>query len=106
LEIQVPQPKKTVRTVFVNVGIPEDLVARFELEHYSDLQKRVPMGSWQRFLTSLIREHYQRQDETRAQAAILAAEPIIPGAQKEVFRTRGGALATSPAVAANPPETS
>lgn len=58
----MPRPKKTVRTIFKNIGVAEDLVARIELEFYSDLQKRVPIGSWQGLIDKLLRRYLLEKD--------------------------------------------
>jgi hypothetical protein len=36
--------------------LAESLVARVELELYSDLEGKVPFAAWQKFLTELIEE--------------------------------------------------
>lgn len=52
------RPKKTVRTVYKNIGLPEDLVLKIDLELFSDLEGRIPLGAQQRFFTKLVREHF------------------------------------------------
>jgi hypothetical protein len=59
----MPRPKKTIRTIFKNIALPEDLVARLELELYSDVEGRVPFGAQQEFFTKLLREHFERIDQ-------------------------------------------
>lgn len=49
------RPKKAIRPVEKNVSLPEDLVARVELELYSELEGKVPFGAWQKYLEGLIR---------------------------------------------------
>ncbi len=63
----MPRPLKTVRTIFKNIGIAEDVVAIVDLELYSDVQGRVPIGSWQGLIDRLLREHIDKQrSQTRA----------------------------------------
>ena len=59
------RPKKTIRTIFKTIGLPEDLVARLELDLFSELEGRVPLGAQQEFFTKLIREHYVKLDARR-----------------------------------------
>jgi len=51
--------RKTIRTVYMNVGVPEDLAAKLRLELYSDLEGRVPHGALQEFFTKLLTEHFK-----------------------------------------------
>lgn len=57
----MPRPRKTVRTVYKNIGLPEDLVLKIDLELFSDLEGRIPLGAQQRFFTKLVREHFDSQ---------------------------------------------
>jgi hypothetical protein len=50
------RPKKIDRPVEKRVMLAESLVARVELELYSDLEGKVPFAAWQKFLTELIEE--------------------------------------------------
>ena len=56
------RPKKTIRTVYKNIGLPEDLVARIELELYSEVEGRIPFGAQQAFFTNLLTEHFAVRD--------------------------------------------
>lgn len=49
------RPRKAIRPVEKTVSLPEDLVARVELELYSELEGKVPFGAWQKYLERLIR---------------------------------------------------
>jgi hypothetical protein len=53
------RPKNTLRTVYFNVGLPEDLAAKVKLHLYSDLEGRIPFGTLQEFFTSLVRKHFK-----------------------------------------------
>ena len=57
----MPKPAKIIRPVQKNIALPEDLVVRVELELYSDVQQRVPMGAWQTLITELLTEWLQRR---------------------------------------------
>lgn len=56
------RPKKIVQSVSKNIALPQDLVARMELELYSDLEGKIPFGAQQKFFERVLREHYARQD--------------------------------------------
>ena len=57
------RPKKTVRTVFKNIGVPEDLVEKINIELYSELEGKIPFGAQQAFFTKLLREHFDGSDK-------------------------------------------
>lgn len=50
------RPRKAIRSVEKNVSLPEDLVAKVDLELWSELEGKVPFGAWQRYVERLIRE--------------------------------------------------
>lgn len=56
------RPKKTIRTVFQNIGLPEDLVAKVELELYSEVEGRIPFGAKQEFYTKLVRDYFNQKE--------------------------------------------
>lgn len=55
------RPRKTIRTIYTNVGIPEDLYAKVQLELYSEVEGKVPFGAQQEFYTRLLREHFAKK---------------------------------------------
>ena len=57
----MPRPRKAIRPVEKNISLPEDLVARVNLELYSDLEGKVPFGAWQRYVEGLIRADLERR---------------------------------------------
>ena len=57
----MPRPRKAIRPVEKNISLPEDLVARVDLELYSDLEGKVPFGAWQRYVEGLIRADLERR---------------------------------------------
>ena len=56
------RPKQTVRTVYIHVGLPEDLVAQLQLHLFSDVEGKIPMGAQQAFFTKLVREHFAQKE--------------------------------------------
>ena len=48
------RPKKTDRPIEKNISLPQSIVARVELELFSELEGRVPFGAWQRYIVGLI----------------------------------------------------
>ena len=56
------RPKKTVRTVPKNICLPEDLVAKMELELYSEVEGKIPFGAQQEFFTRLLRDYFTKVD--------------------------------------------
>lgn len=58
----MPRPKRTVRTIYKNIALPEDLVAKLELELFSEVEGRIPFGSQQEFFTKLLRQYFADQE--------------------------------------------
>lgn len=52
------RPTKTIRTVYKNIGLPEDLVAKMELELFSEVEGKIPFGAQQAFFTHLLKEYF------------------------------------------------
>lgn len=48
------RPKKTDRPIEKNISLPQSIVARVELELFSELEGKVPFGAWQRYIVGLI----------------------------------------------------
>jgi hypothetical protein len=59
------RPKKTIRTVYTNIGLPEDLAARVKLELYSEVEGKIPFGAQQEFFSNLLREYFNKQQEAQ-----------------------------------------
>lgn len=71
------KPKKNIPNIFLKVGLPEDLVARIQLELHSDLEGKIPFGAQQQFFENLVRKHYAEQDAARAKAThAVVTEPF------------------------------
>lgn len=56
----MPRPPNIIRPTRLEVSIPEDLRARLELHLWSDTEKRVPHGAYQRLINQLLREHLDK----------------------------------------------
>lgn len=55
----MPRPRKTVRTVFKHIGIPEDLAAKMEIHLFSTVEGKIPLGAQQEFITGLLRDYFE-----------------------------------------------
>ena len=47
------RPKKVIRTQYLHVGIREDVMARVNVELYSEVEGRIPQGAYQAVVTQL-----------------------------------------------------
>lgn len=56
----MPRPPKAIKPIEKNISLPTDVVARIDLELFSDVQGRVPHGAWSRLVESLLREHIKK----------------------------------------------
>ncbi len=56
------RPKGLVRRMSKNISLPEDIVARMELELYSEVDGRIPIGAQSQLIEQLLRKHYAQQD--------------------------------------------
>lgn len=63
------RPRKAVPSIEKNISLPRDLVARVDLELYSDLEGKVPFGAWQRYVESLIRADLERRARVSGEAS-------------------------------------
>lgn len=64
----MPRPRKAIRPIEKNISLPEDIVARVDLELFSEVEGKVPFGAWQRYVEALIRADLARRDEGKGQA--------------------------------------
>lgn len=48
-----------------NLQLPSDIVAKIDLELWSDLEGRVPHGAWSRLVTQLLQQHLDNQKESK-----------------------------------------
>jgi hypothetical protein len=55
------RPKNLIPTVYLNLGLPEDLHARLTILLFSETENRVPLGGYQEFFVTLLREYFSHQ---------------------------------------------
>lgn len=53
------RPPSIIRSVKLTTMLPEDIWSRLTLHLYSELEGRVPVGAYQRFLVERIREYFE-----------------------------------------------
>ena len=58
----MPRPKKIDRPVPKTLHLPESLVAQVDLLLFSEVEGRVPMGAWQKYLSSLILQDLEKRN--------------------------------------------
>lgn len=67
------RPKKTIPTIYRNIGLPADLVEKMDQELHSEVEGRIPFGAQQRFFTKLLRDYFdQSETEAETPAPIIA----------------------------------
>lgn len=47
------RPRKVIRTRFLHVGIREDVMAKVNIQLFSEVEGRVPQGAYQTLVTQL-----------------------------------------------------
>lgn len=52
---------KIRKQISKHLMLPEDLVAKVDLELWSDLEGKVPFGQWQKLVTGLLEEWVERK---------------------------------------------
>lgn len=57
-EYPMPKPPNPIPTVYLNVGIREDLKAKLDLHLYSVVEGRVPHGAYKTWLEARINEYF------------------------------------------------
>lgn len=57
----MPARRSLIRPVPLMLKLPEDLRARLDLHLWSDLEGRVPKGSYQRLFVKLLTQYFQEQ---------------------------------------------
>lgn len=85
----MPRPRKAIRPVEKNISLPEDLVARVDLELYSDLEGKVPFGAWQRYVEGLIRADLERRAQGKGRQMDDADPTQVRMEAKEALQARG-----------------
>lgn len=61
----MPRPKQTIRTVYFHVGLPEDLAAKIQLQLFSEVESKIPIGAYQRYFTELVRRDFEQKPESK-----------------------------------------
>lgn len=56
----MPRPPNVLRPTSLHLMLPEDIRAKLDLHLYSSVEKRVPLGAYQRFFLDLIQEWFLR----------------------------------------------
>ena len=61
----MPRPKNAIRTVYKNVGLPEPIAARVDLELYSDLEGKIPFGATSEFFSNILEDYFKKKDKAQ-----------------------------------------
>ncbi len=59
----MPRPVKNLRTIRKNLSLDEDLVAKMELELYSEVDQRVPVGAQSLLVNKLLRKYFRNKEK-------------------------------------------
>lgn len=65
----MPRPPKKIRPVQMNLSLDEDVVARMQLELYSEVEQRIPHGAQSKFINTVLRKHFRSEDARRKELA-------------------------------------
>ena len=57
--------KKTIRGVQKNITLPEDLLAKVELELYSETEGKIPHGAQFEFFTRLLSDYFSKKEQLK-----------------------------------------
>ena len=60
--MQRGRPTKTIRSIQLNVSLPEDLAAKVKLHLWSELEGKIPHGVQSAFFEQLVREYFDGKD--------------------------------------------
>lgn len=81
------RPPAAVPSRPINTHLDEALMARLDLELYSELESRVPKGAYQRFFNTLLREYFaSRQLDLAPFLGTLPGEATVRGDKLVVER--------------------
>lgn len=80
----MPRPKAVNPKLEKKLHLDAELVAKAELQLFSDLEGRVPYGAWSGYIEQLMREAQQRQQ--RAEALAKALRDTVPLSQADPER--------------------
>jgi len=62
------RPAAVMRRISKNLSLPEDIVTRMELELYSEVEGRVPVGAQSALIEKLLRAYFQAIDNSEQKA--------------------------------------
>lgn len=62
------RPARILKSVYFNIGLPEDLAQRVRTHLYSPLEEKIPHGAQQEFFTNLVKEFFDALDKANQQA--------------------------------------
>lgn len=82
----MPRRPAVIPSSIINLALPADARTQLDLHLYSELEGRVPRGSYQRFFTERIREFFAREQLDLAPyvTGIIPGEGIITGSPPTV----------------------
>jgi hypothetical protein len=83
------RPKKIIRTIPLNVGLPEDLYALIKIHLYSEVEERIPFGAQQEFFMRLVRDYFQNRMKEGNLDGVVVVNKVsynVPFEVEEVFR--------------------
>lgn len=61
----MPRPSLIDRPVEKTLSLPTSLVARIDLELFSEVEGRVPHGAWKTLIVQLLEKHLSSLDRAR-----------------------------------------
>jgi hypothetical protein len=57
------RPKQTTPAVPINLSLPEPLAAKVQIELFSELEGRIPVGAYKQFFTDLLENYFAAQQQ-------------------------------------------
>lgn len=65
----MPARRNIIRSVAIEVSLPEDLVAKLQLHLFSQVEGRIPKGAYREFFTDRINEFFAKRAGERFKEA-------------------------------------
>lgn len=75
------KPKNVIPTVEKKLQIASDLCVRMELELFSDLEGKIPYGEQSKLVNQLLRKHFEKLDNERANKPMAIVPTPVPAEQ-------------------------
>lgn len=72
------RPKQTTPSTFRNISLPQPLAEKLDLELYSELEGRIPLGAYKHFFTALLEKYFAEKAKTPANPFEAAAQHQRP----------------------------